>query len=100
MVGFDCDRPRGIFINSEKGSKMAERKINSIERISTILETLSIPRTYFLCGQFVESMAEKYGEDRIQKAFNPKDTMLKSLLQILNNMLKLNLNLVDLELST
>ena len=77
MIGFDCDRPRGSFISSEKGSKMAERKINSIERINTILEKLSIPRTYFLCGQFAESMANKYGADRIQKAFNPVSKLVE-----------------------
>ena len=29
MLGFDCDRPRGSLITSQKGSEMAERKINS-----------------------------------------------------------------------
>ena len=46
MIGMDCDRPRGEFINSKEGTSMAERKINSIEKISSQLDKLELPRTF------------------------------------------------------
>ena len=69
MLGFDCDRPRNSLIVSQKGLEMAERKINSIELISKDLEKLKIPRTFFICGHFLESMNYKYGSKRLKDSF-------------------------------
>lgn len=69
MLGFDCDRPRNSLIVSEQGLEMAERKIKSIKLISTSLEKLKIPRTFFICGHFLESMNFKYGSKRLQDSF-------------------------------
>ena len=77
MIGFDCDRPRGSFISSHKGQKMANQKILSLETINKVLEREKIPRTYFLCGNFVESMVYNFGSERIRKAFNPKSKLVE-----------------------
>lgn len=69
MLGFDCDRPRGSFIASEAGSEMAERKLQSIVAVSKELDALQIPRTFFLCGQFLESMSFKFGAGAMKCAF-------------------------------
>ena len=73
MIGMDCDRPRGEFINSKEGTSMAERKINSIEKISSQLHKLDLPRTFSICGSFLESMSLKFGKERMADAFNVKD---------------------------
>ena len=62
MLGFDCDRPRGSFIASEEGAEIAKRKLSAIQGISNSLESLAIPRTYFICGSFLESMVNKFGK--------------------------------------
>lgn len=69
MLGFDCDRPRGKFINTEEGIKMAKIKFDSIQRISKTLEELEISRTFFVCGQFLESMTMVFGKEEMKKAF-------------------------------
>jgi len=73
MIGMDCDRPRGEFITSKEGTTMANRKINSIENISAQLSKLNIPRTFFICGSFLESMSSKFGKERMKDAFRIKD---------------------------
>ena len=77
MIGFDCDRPRGSFISSSKGQKMANQKILSLEEINKILEKEKIPRTYFICGSFIESMVYNFGLERIKKAFNSKSKLVE-----------------------
>jgi len=69
MLGFDCDRPRGKFIKTEEGAYMAKTKFNSLHRISETLEELEIPRTFFICGQFLESMAMMFGKEEMKKSF-------------------------------
>ena len=64
MLGFDCDRPRGNFIFSKEGTIMAERKFESINKISNSLKKLKIPRTFFICGEFLESMSKKFGHQK------------------------------------
>ena len=73
MIVMDCDRARGEFINSKEGTSMAERKINSIEKISSQLHKLDLPRTFSICGSFLESMSLKFGKERMADAFNVKD---------------------------
>ena len=73
MIGMDCDRPRGEFIATKEGSDMAERKINSIEKISSQLHKLDLPRTFSICGSFLESMSLKFGKERMNNAFSVKD---------------------------
>ena len=70
MLGFDCDRPRGSFVVTDKGCGMAERKIASLERIASDLNRLGMPRTFFICGQFLETMFHKYGAGRVRNAFD------------------------------
>lgn len=77
MLGFDNDRPRGAYIASEKGSEMAKRKISSIERISGDLDHLGIPRTFFVCGEFLESMHHKFGAERLQRAFQVDNPLVE-----------------------
>ena len=69
MLGFDCDRPRGKFIKTEEGAYMAKSKFNSLHCISETLEELEIPRTFFICGQFLESMAMMFGKEEMKKSF-------------------------------
>lgn len=75
LLGFDCDRPRGDFIWTSEGSQMAEIKMFSLEQISRILNSLEIPRTYFVCGQFLESMTDKFGQARIQQVFLSRESL-------------------------
>jgi hypothetical protein len=75
MIGFDCDRPRGSFVNSPEGRKTAEIKMLSLERISRKLDDLDLPRTYFICGQFLESMVQKFGDARLRAAFSPENRL-------------------------
>jgi peptidoglycan/xylan/chitin deacetylase (PgdA/CDA1 family) len=75
LLGFDCDRPRGDFIKTPSGNEMANAKVKSLESISDHLDRLKIPRTYFLCGQFLESMTEKFGKERIKNIFNPSNSL-------------------------
>ena len=69
MLGFDCDRPRGKFIKTEEGTNMAKIKLNSLKCISETLEELNIPRTFFVCGQFLESMATVFGNAKMKEVF-------------------------------
>ena len=75
MIGLDCDRPRGAFINTPQGQEMALRKIVSLEKINEILNHLCIPRTYFICGQFLESMVDIWGINVIREAFSPNSEL-------------------------
>ncbi len=77
MLGFDCDRPRNSLIVSQKGNEMAERKIKSIKLISKELEKLKIPRTFFICGHFLESMDYKYGSKLLQDSFDVKSNFVE-----------------------
>jgi len=77
MIGFDCDRPRGSFISSDKGQEMANQKISSLETINRILEKERIPRTYFICGSFIESMSNNFGSERVKNAFNPNSKLVE-----------------------
>ena len=77
MIGFDCDRPRGSFISSNKGQEMASQKILSLEKINKILEKEEISRTYFICGNFIESMINNFGSKRIKNAFNSKSKLVE-----------------------
>ena len=54
---------------------MANRKFESMQKISNELQDLEIPRTFFICGQFLESMAKKFGDKSIQNAIM-SDSML------------------------
>ena len=77
MIGFDCDRPRGSFISSNKGQEMANQKILSLETINKILEKEEISRTYFICGNFIESMINNFGSKRVKNAFNSKSKLVE-----------------------
>jgi len=77
MIGFDCDRPRGDFILSTEGTIMANRKFESIKNISNEFQDLEIPRTFFICGQFLESMAKKFGDKSIQNAIMSDTTLVE-----------------------
>ena len=77
MIGFDCDRPRGSFISSDKGQEMANQKMLSLETINQILEKEEIPRTYFICGNFVESMINNFGLKRVKNAFNSMSKLVE-----------------------
>jgi peptidoglycan/xylan/chitin deacetylase (PgdA/CDA1 family) len=77
MLGFDCDRPRGEYVLTEEGSEMADRKINSIEYISKELESLGIPRTFFVCGEFLETMNSIYGAQRLITAFQVNNSLVE-----------------------
>jgi hypothetical protein len=71
MIGLDCDRPRGNILKTDEGRKMADAKMLSLERIGRKLDQLEMPRTYFVCGQFLESMVAQFGETRVRLAFSP-----------------------------
>ena len=77
MLGFDCDRPRGNFINTSDGSKMAVRKIESLQRITETLNSLVIPRTFFICGQFLESMSNKFGISCVRESFGSDNYLVE-----------------------
>lgn len=71
MIGLDCDRPRGSILGTDDGCRMANVKMLSLERIGKKLDKLKMPRTYFICGQFLESMVAQFGESRVRQAFSP-----------------------------
>ena len=77
MIGFDCDRPRGSFIASKEGQVMAKRKITSLENISETLEKEKIPRTFFICGNFIESMVHHFGISRLKNAFKAYGSLVE-----------------------
>ena len=77
MLGFDCDRPRGDYINTEIGAMMANQKMNSIQKISKDLENLKIPRTFFIAGQFLESMSKKYGNKLMKNIFKINNDLVE-----------------------
>jgi methionyl-tRNA formyltransferase len=77
MLGFDCDRPRDALIVSEKGAEMARKKLESIQTISKILSKLSLPRTFFLCGHWLQSMVYKYDRDVIKTALEPTNQLVE-----------------------
>ena len=70
-LGFDCDRPRGSFISSLGGQAMAERKLRSVGHIARMLIQQGIPATFFVCGQWLESMAYRFGPDGIREVLRP-----------------------------
>jgi len=75
MIGLDCDRPRGRIVQTTEGREMAYVKLLSLERIGRKLNRLEIPRTYFVCGEFLESMVSQFGETRIREAFSPENSL-------------------------
>jgi len=77
MVGFDCDRPRGNFILTEEGMKIAKRKRQSLKKISETLEELKIPRTFFVCGEFLQSMSNVFGNEEMKKIFDIKSSLVE-----------------------
>ena len=55
MIGMDCDRPRGEFINSKEGTSMAERKINSIENaLNEFINLRTIFQFRFITRRIIE----------------------------------------------
>jgi len=77
MLGFDCDRPRGSFIKTPAGSMMADKKIASLKNITATLNLLNIPRTFFVCGQFLESMSDKFGVSCIRESFGVNNCLVE-----------------------
>jgi hypothetical protein len=77
MLGFDCDRPRGSFINTPDGLKMANRKLMSLQNITETLNSLNIPRTFFICGQFLESMSNIFGVPCIRECFDIRNPLIE-----------------------
>ncbi len=77
MLGFDCDRPRDGFIASEEGTRMAKQKFESINNISKILSKFSIPRTFFLCGHWLRTMAYKFGNSNMRTSLNVSDPLVE-----------------------
>ena len=77
MIGFDCDRPRGIYAFSKEGKSKGNIKIKSLEAIRETLNQLNIPRTYFICGNFLESMNCLYGKERLKNAFEPSNSLVE-----------------------
>jgi len=64
-IGLDCDRPRGGFAFTPDGIAMSKIKFDSLKRISEVFNKLHIPRTYFICGLFLESMVNLFGKNDI-----------------------------------
>jgi methionyl-tRNA formyltransferase len=77
MLGFDCDRPRGIYAFSETGSAVAERKFKSLIETKKDLDILNIKRSYFIAGQFLESMATMFGKAEMVDVFSGKDGLVE-----------------------
>ena len=77
MLGFDCDRPRDALIVSKKGEEMARKKLTAIQNISRILSSLSIPRTFFLCGHWLQSMVYRFDKDIIKTALDPNNQLVE-----------------------
>ncbi len=77
MLGLDCDRPRGIYAFGEKGRSVAIRKLKSLQQIKAELDQLEIKRTYFICGQFLESMATLFGKDEIKRIFGGQPSLVE-----------------------
>ncbi|MEX2595552.1 MAG: formyltransferase family protein [Salibacteraceae bacterium] len=69
LLGFDCDRPRGIYAFSEEGQKVARRKFNSLNAVKEDLDQLGIDRSYFISGQFLESMTTLFGREEMISVF-------------------------------
>jgi methionyl-tRNA formyltransferase len=67
-LGFDCDRPRGALTASLAGNAMAGRKLRSLGNITWALRQRQIPATFFICGQWLESMNYKWGPNAMKDA--------------------------------
>lgn len=60
--GFDCDAPRGIeYVRKEKGQEMLADAVEGLRLISRQFQLLEIPRTYFICGEYLESLVDSIG---------------------------------------
>lgn len=77
LIGFDCDRPRGNYIFTFEGNKIANEKFSSLNYIHEKLEHLHIPRTYFICGQFLESMISVFGEEAIRNVYHSSNNLVE-----------------------
>jgi peptidoglycan/xylan/chitin deacetylase (PgdA/CDA1 family) len=74
--GFDCDIPRGIeFVKTERGQEMLKETVMALEFIAEECTTLEIPRTYFICGEFLESLLYSVGSMRIKELFMPQSEL-------------------------
>jgi peptidoglycan/xylan/chitin deacetylase (PgdA/CDA1 family) len=75
-LGFDCDVPRGInFVNSPKGRKKLDKAISGLEFITDELERLQMPRTHFICGEFLESFIHNIGLKRTAELFKSESDL-------------------------
>lgn len=70
LLGFDCDRPRGIYAFSSVGKEVAKRKFKSLIETKKELDELEIKRSYFIAGMFLESMSTMFGKAEIVDVFS------------------------------
>lgn len=66
-----------MFIDSPEGSRIAERKLKSIQAITYQLNQLNIKRTFFICGMFLESMCTKFGDTKLASAFDSDNSLVE-----------------------
>lgn len=76
-LGFDCDRPRGTFVSTAEGSLLAEKKLESINIVTSQLNELNVSRTFFICGMFLEAMCNKFGDTKMVTAFDSNNRLVE-----------------------
>ena len=52
-------------------------KYHALEYVSDRLDALQIPRTYFLCGQFLEAMLSVFGDETIKPLFDSVPNLIE-----------------------
>ena len=77
MIGLDCDQPRGIFVASREGSERAWEMLRCLNRLSGLLETMMVPRAFFVGGLFLESMEYVYGTDSLRRALQVDSSLVE-----------------------
>lgn len=77
MIGLDCDRPRGAIIETAHGKEMARVKVLSLEHTRDSLNKLNLPRTYFICGQFLEAVEKYKDRNYVANLFDAKNSLVE-----------------------
>ena len=76
--GFDCDYPRGIdFIRTQEGKTKLDSTVKGLEFIRDNCNRLRIPRTYFICGQFLNSIIDSLGLVKGINLFEPNSNLVE-----------------------
>ncbi|MBS3151254.1 polysaccharide deacetylase family protein [Candidatus Woesearchaeota archaeon] len=65
-LGYDTERPYGIFADSYNGKQFRREQLRFINRLSDFLDEENVPRTFFILGDYLEKCLRDFSKDELR----------------------------------